>query len=96
MEEEKKDNSKEFAEITAAMLDVYKKKNHDYGDSFNKSLDEFGIVASVIRMSDKIERMKTLVKKEAKVKSESFKDSLMDLGIYSIMTTMYMNEHEKE
>ena len=86
----------QFERVTGKMQEIYLKKNHDYGDSFNKSLDELGIVAAVTRMSDKIERMKTLVKKEAQVKSESFKDSLMDLGIYSIMTTMYMNDHEKK
>lgn len=90
------DKTMQFVRVTGEMKEIYLKKNHDYGDSFNKSLDELGIVAAVTRMSDKIERMKTLVKKEAQVKSESFKDSLMDLGIYSIMTTMYMNDHEKK
>lgn len=68
---------------------MYHRKNHDYGDSFRKSLEEFGLVAAVVRMSDKMERIKTLSKGEkAKVQDEKIRDTLMDLANYAIMTVM--------
>lgn len=36
------------------MAATYEKKNHDYGDSFNQSLDKFGLVASVVSIGDKM------------------------------------------
>ena len=83
-----------FKSITERMLETYKKKNADYGSSFDKSMDEFGIIAAVVRMSDKMERLKSLVKKEAKVKDESIEDTLLDLANYCIMTVMHLKINE--
>lgn len=83
-----------FLRITNQMHDTYIKKNHDYGNSFDKSIDELGIVAAVTRMSDKMERLKSLVKKEAEVKDESFTDTVLDLANYAVMTAMYLKKHE--
>lgn len=97
MEEEKKDNSKEFAEITAAMLDVYKKKNHDYGDSFNKSLDKRGLVTSVIKLEDKFNRFDNLSRGEQPlVSNEPIEDTLLDLANYAIMTLMWLRKTKRE
>ena len=41
---------------------IYKAKNADYGDSFGKSIAEYGILAGVIRMDDKMRRLKNLVR----------------------------------
>ena len=86
--------SEEFKSITSQMHDTYIKKNHDYGNSFGKSMDEFGIASAIIRMNDKLERLKTLSKKESMVKDESVKDTLLDLANYAIMTVMYLKKHE--
>lgn len=84
----------DFLRITNQMHDTYIKKNHDYGNSFGKSMDEFGIASAIIRMNDKLERLKTLSKKESMVKDESVKDTLLDLANYAIMTVMYLKKHE--
>ena len=70
---------------------VYKAKNHDYGNSFDESLDSFGLVASVVRISDKWNRIKALWNKdgEAKVK-ESLEDTLLDMANYCVMTVAWM------
>ena len=83
-----------FKSITERMLETYKKKNTDYGSSFDKSMEEFGIISAVVRMSDKMERLKSLAKKDAKVKDESIEDTLLDLANYCIMTVMYLNKNE--
>ena len=88
------EHNDDFDVITSQMHDTYIKKNHDYGNSFDKSMDEFGITSAVIRMNDKLERLKTLSRKESMVKDESVKDTLLDLANYAIMTVMYLKKHE--
>ena len=90
------DNIQSFMDITTDMAKTYAAKNHDYGNSFEESLDEFGLVASVVRLGDKMNRIKSLIKKEAQVKDESIKDTLLDLATYSIMTLMWLNKVNKE
>ena len=84
--------SEEFKSITSQMLNTYIKKNNDYGNSFDKSMDEFGMTSAIIRMNDKLERLKTLSKKESMVKDESVQDTLLDLANYAIMTVMYLKK----
>lgn len=82
---------KRFREITENLADLYERKNKDYGDSFSNSLDEFGVIAGVVRLSDKMNRIKALTKNgEQLVLDESIKDTLQDLANYSIMTMMWL------
>lgn len=87
-------NVEQFMSITQNMAKIYAAKNHDYGNSFEESLDEFGLVASVVRMGDKMNRIKSLIKKEAQVKDESIKDTLLDIANYAVMTIMWMNKNQ--
>lgn len=75
--------------------EMYVKKNADYGSSFDLSLDEFGLVSSAIRMTDKLNRFKQLMDSEGLVKDEKLEDTLLDLANYAIMTVMWL-ENEKE
>ena len=77
-------------------LQTYIKKNTDYGDSFAKSYEEFGITAPIIRMSDKLERLKTLSNSDAQVKDESKMDTLVDLANYAFMTVIEMDCEDKK
>lgn len=88
------ENVEQFMSITQDMAKTYAAKNHDYGNSFEESLDEFGLVASVVRLGDKMNRIKSLIKKEAQVKDESIKDTLLDMANYAIMTVMWMNKKQ--
>ena len=85
-----------FTEITNNMAKTYAAKNHDYGNSFEQSLDKFGLVASVVRLGDKMNRIESLTKKEAQVKDESIKDTLLDMANYVIMTVMWMDKKSGE
>lgn len=89
-------NIKQFMDITTDMAKTYAAKNHDYGNSFDNSLDKFGLIASIVRMSDKMNRLETLVTKKAQVKDESIKDTLLDLANYSIMTVMWLNKNDND
>jgi hypothetical protein len=74
---------------------LYEKKNHDYGDSFHLSYMEEGMAMPRIRMSDKLNRFKTLSRAEnQEVKDESIRDTLIDLANYAIMTVMEIDRRD--
>ena len=54
------------------------------------------MTSTVVRLSDKLERLKTLSKQEAKVKDESIQDTVMDIAVYAMLTLMeLMNKDGK-
>lgn len=78
--------------------DTFCRKNHDYGNSFEESLDQFGIVASIVRMSDKMNRLASLTdeSKTQQVGSESLLDTLEDLSNYAAMTACWLRGIREE
>lgn len=85
-----------FKQIANGLTELYERKNADYGNSFSKTFEEFGLTSPVIRLSDKVERLKTLSKKEAQVKDESIQDTVMDIAVYAMLTLMeLMNKDGK-
>lgn len=87
---------KTFKDILNKMYEIYEKKNADYGNSFAKSYEEFGLVSPVIRLSDKVERLKTLCTKEAQVKDESIIDTLIDIAVYAVLTVLEIKKREEK
>ena len=84
-----------FQKITEKMVDIFHRKNHDYGNSFELSLNEEGLAASRIRMGDKWNRFKKLSKGVGpEVLDESLRDTLIDLANYSIMTVMWLDKQK--
>lgn len=83
-----------FKDILNKMYEIYERKNADYGNSFSKSYEEFGLVSPVIRLSDKVERLKTLCNKEAQVKDESIIDTLIDIAVYAVLTVLEIKKRE--
>ena len=78
-------------QITDQLRETYLKKNQDYGDSFNESLNEDGLLVAKIRLMDKMRRFSSLIKSgDILVKDESIEDTLMDMANYAIMTVMWM------
>lgn len=77
--------------------EMFVKKNADYGNSFDKSLDEWGLIVSAMRIQEKLDRVKTSLKTNLQVKDESVEDSFLDLANYAIMTVMWLRkENEKK
>ena len=88
-----KTDADRFKDITKIMSDIFIRKNHDYGNSFEQSLNEEGITASRIRMGDKWNRYKQLSKGvKAQINDESIKDTLIDIATYAIMTIMWLDK----
>ena len=78
--------------------DTFCRKNHDYGNSFEESLDQFGIIASLVRMQDKMLRLQSLTdeSKTQQVGSESLLDTLEDLSNYAAMTACWLKGVQAE
>lgn len=86
-------NNTEFhKDILEEIHSTYRKKNADYGDSFNKSLEKYGLISASIRMNDKFERFDSLIVNEQRVADENIDDTLLDLANYAIMTAMWIRQ----
>ena len=76
----------EFKTLTHDMLDTFIKKNADYGDSTTSTFNEFGLTSYAIRLSDKLNRIKTYCKnKELNIKDENVVDTLLDMANYCLL-----------
>lgn len=85
-----KNDVEHFKFITNKIVELFAKKNKDYGDSFTRSLENYGNIAGLVRISDKFNRLENLLLNGGQeVSDESVKDTLIDLANYSIM--LYMN-----
>tara|TARA_B110000285_G_scaffold209809_1_gene251108 strand:- start:504 stop:773 length:270 start_codon:yes stop_codon:yes gene_type:complete len=70
-------------------LELFKKKNKDYGDAFA----EYGPIGVLMRMGDKIKRLQNIEKnKITMVDDEQMRDTLIDLHNYSAMALMLLDE----
>ena len=74
-------------------LELFKRKNKDYGDAFAN----FGPIGVIVRMGDKINRLMNITKTNVTmVKDEGVRDTLIDLHNYAAMAIMLMDEEKKE
>lgn len=87
-----KDKAHKHLELCHILRATYLSKNQDYGDSFGKQFEEYGELSAAIRLEDKLQRFKQLMKNPAQVKDESKIDTLLDLANYAIMTVIELEE----
>lgn len=84
------------------LINLMAKKNHDYGNAFNKGCNELGIKYALSRLYDKINRLNSYIKGqfninnkgqfEYAVKDENVLDTIVDLANYCTMTIAWINE----
>lgn len=80
--------------VLEEIRDIDIRKDHDYGSSFSNIYQKFGLLSSVIRLNDKMSRLETLVNKEAQVKDESIRDTLLDMANYCIKTIVELDKEK--
>ena len=82
--------------LTDIIVTTYSRKNADYGNSFGKSVERYGLISALTRMSDKWNRLETLILNggDPLVHDESLVDTLMDLATYCLMTVMEIEGKE--
>lgn len=95
------DKFERHMEICKNLNNVYRKKNHDYGDSFSDTYKKLGIISAITRITDKYNRLVSLATKpdnEREVLDESINDTLLDMANYCIMTLIEkeLEENNKE
>lgn len=79
--------------IQREAMDIFIRKNADYGDAFAK----FGVIGVLVRIEDKIQRLLSITKNGVNlVQDENIKDTLLDLHNYAAMSLMLLNENENE
>jgi len=77
--------------IQSEVLELFKRKNQDYGDAFAK----YGVVGVLVRMGDKIARLQSISTTSISlVDTESLRDTLIDLHNYSAMAIMLLDEDD--
>ena len=76
--------------IQCECLEIFKKKNADYGDAFATH----GVVGVLVRINDKLSRYINITKIgiEINVSEETLRDTLMDLHNYSAMAIMCIKD----
>lgn len=74
-------------------LELFKKKNTDYGDSFAS----YGSIGVIVRMGDKIQRLVSVSNKGVNlINTESLRDTLIDLHNYAAMAIMLIDENNNK
>lgn len=89
------DRGLRYTKIVNEMYEIYKAKNADYGDSVHDTFLKYGLLSFLVRMEDKISRLRSLTlkgKKEQRVKNESILDTLQDLANYAILAIIELEE----
>lgn len=82
-------NVEMFRTLANGLADLYEKKNAAYGNSFSRSVEKYGIIAGLTRLSDKFNRAENLILgAKNDVADENLADTLMDMASYSIMLLM--------
>lgn len=70
-------------------LELFTRKNADYGDAFAT----YGAVGVIVRMGDKISRLSSITNKGINlVEDEKIRDTLIDLHNYAAMAIMLLDE----
>ena len=93
MEEKCVDNVQKHMELCEKLNKVYKQKNEKYGDSFGISVQKYGLIAALTRISDKFNRFEQLVLDGSNgTNDESLMDTCLDAANYFIMTVMELEK----
>ena len=82
----------EIKKIALEIAELVERKNHDYDNSFDKTMDKYGDTAYFLRIEDKLNRLINLSKKEAKVNDEKVEDTLKDIIGYTLLMIKYKNK----
>ena len=83
------DRVNQMSAVQTEALELFRKKNADYGDAFAT----YGPIGVIVRMGDKINRLVSINQNGVTlVDSESVRDTLIDLHNYAAMAVMLLDE----
>ena len=83
------DRVSQLKQIQGEALELFTRKNLDYGDAFAK----YGVIGVLMRIEDKIQRSLSITKNGINlVNDEGIRDTLIDLHNYAAMALMLLDE----
>lgn len=83
------DRVEQMVRIQKEALELFTKKNIDYGDAFSK----YGVIGVLMRIEDKLQRSMSITKNGVNlINDEGIRDTLIDLHNYSAMALMLKEE----
>ena len=87
------DRVEQMIKIQKEALELFTKKNIDYGDAFAK----YGVIGVLMRIEDKLQRSMSITKNGVNlINDEGIRDTLIDLHNYSAMAIMHMDENKEQ
>ena len=79
----------QMKQIQKEGLDLFTKKNIDYGDAFAK----YGVIGVLMSIEDKLQRSMSITKNGVNlISDEGIRDTLIDLHNYAAMALMLLDE----
>lgn len=90
-----KDNNRitQFETVQREALELFTKKNQDYGDAFAT----YGPIGVLVRLGDKLSRLQTITSsKITLIDTETTRDTLIDLHNYTAMAIMLLDQDNKK
>ncbi len=83
------DRVEQMVRIQKEALELFTKKNIDYGDAFSK----YGVIGVLMRIEDKLQRSMSITKNGVNlINDEGIRDTLIDLHNYSAIALMLLDE----
>ena len=83
------DRIQQLKTVQDEAVQLFEKKNHDYGDAFA----DYNVVGVLVRLGDKVKRCQSISKKGIQlVEGEKLRDTLIDMHNYAAMAIMLMDE----
>jgi len=83
------DRVEQMKKIQTEALELFTKKNTDYGDAFAA----YGVTGVLMRIEDKIQRSMSITKSGVHlISDEGIRDTLIDLHNYAAMALMLLDE----
>ena len=101
VEEEYPQMCNSFEAICEEMLELFKKKQADYGPTNigmgNRTIDtdedvQKSMIGLVVRMNDKIQRLMNLILDNRDPQNESVEDTLIDIANYAVMAKIVIDK----
>ena len=75
----------EYKKIVTETMELCIKKNKDYGSSVQDTFEKFGDISYLVRITDKYNRICSLLNGEGEIKDESIDDTIRDMANYSFL-----------
>lgn len=83
------DRITQMTKIQNEALELFTKKNIDYGDAFAK----YGVIGVLMRIEDKLQRYMSITNNGVNlINDECIRDTLLDLHNYSAMALMLLDK----